>query len=696
LISAARIKSARFELGRVALDRVVDRPNQSGRPPSAGCGKDRSGKSGQPLLPRAVDRSTQPSRGWFCEKRSTALTGVVDRFWRVHLDGFLGLVTWSAQTEKIKGEVDGPRVLELPSFRPASPPRGLGRIIKVSISGHQMDMEADPPSASHRAKLKELLRTGTPVLARGPRGVFTAPGFPPFVSQLYTESCCYAPDLSGFYRRFDTTEVMFLSVDEPPLQVPLPSGDPKLEDFEGSPRSPAAQPACLDVNVKYLDGKRREALNKLLDIKGSIRVFCRLRPHQPAPKMVNSCMVTAGSEKVTVRSAGTRKEFRVDRVFPAESTQEDVFTEVEPILRSALDGHNVCIFAYGQTGTGKTYTMLKEYFLQEGAAHRPGIVPRAIKELFRQVSIDNGTFFTLSMSMLEVYMGSLRDLLAQRVPSARTAELLARSLTRIIISRSGNDGKGEELVSKLWMVDLGGSERLLKTGATGQTMDEGKAINLSLSALGDELKRHKEKCIFEFDQQMKDAEEELEKVGNHIQKAEQHLQEKKKLLRKGYQLDDQKESPRSPLIIASEDISESPRTNDRGVCKAYSSSFPRFMTSTMCSRQRQSAAIEISSRLRSSRMGNISSFDIFGSQSRSFLDSHSRLNPHNSKNRPARLESNISRFKNVPSFGNHENLSINSVDSKSSTVNRCRRVSSSHPSLRVAMCQHRRRMSDLI
>lgn len=56
---------------------------------------------------------------------------------------------------------------------------------------------------------------------------------------------------------------------------------------------------------------------------------------------------------------------------------------------------------------------------------------------------------------------------------------------RITISQHGDDLKAKAQVSKLWMVDLGGSERLLKTGATGLTLDEGRAINLSLSALGD-------------------------------------------------------------------------------------------------------------------------------------------------------------------------------------------------------------------
>lgn len=59
------------------------------------------------------------------------------------------------------------------------------------------------------------------------------------------------------------------------------------------------------------------------------------------------------------------------------------------------------------------------------------------------------------------------------------------SLTRVTIYRPGDALGGKPQISKLWMIDLGGSERLLKTGATGQTLDEGRAINLSLSALGD-------------------------------------------------------------------------------------------------------------------------------------------------------------------------------------------------------------------
>ncbi|KAF9623108.1 hypothetical protein IFM89_037510 [Coptis chinensis] len=93
--------------------------------------------------------------------------------------------------------------------------------------------------------------------------------------------------------------------------------------------------------------------------------------------------------------------------------REDIFLEVEPIIRSALDENNVCILAYGQTGTGKTFTM--------GTNKQLGIVPQALEKLFSLAARDNSILYSFSMSMLEVYMGSLRDLLAPKLP-ARTHE----------------------------------------------------------------------------------------------------------------------------------------------------------------------------------------------------------------------------------------------------------------------------------
>ncbi|KAK2402950.1 P-loop containing nucleoside triphosphate hydrolase superfamily protein [Trifolium repens] len=296
----------------------------------------------------------------------------------------------------------------------------------------------------------------------------------------------------------------------------------------------------LRVKQRIVNEKRREALSKILDIKGSIRVFCRIRPNHLTEKRRNSEPVSAGSERIRVKLGGTRKDFEFDKVFPQETSQESVFVEVEPILRSAMDGHNVCVFAYGQTGTGKTFTM-------DGTNEQPGIIPRALEELFRQASMDGSSSFTFSMSMLEVYMGNVRDLLAPRQSSrpheymtkcnlniqtdpkglveieglsevqisdcakakwwynkgrrfrstswTNVNEASSRShcLTRISIFRRGDTSEAKSETSKLWMVDLGGSERLLKTGAKGLTLDEGRAINLSLSALADVLAALKRK-----------------------------------------------------------------------------------------------------------------------------------------------------------------------------------------------------------
>ncbi|XP_020165573.1 kinesin-like protein KIN-14O isoform X1 [Aegilops tauschii subsp. strangulata] len=289
--------------------------------------------------------------------------------------------------------------------------------------------------------------------------------------------------------------------------------------------------SALRSRQRHLNRRRREALDKLIDLKGSIRVFCRVRPSISTSNIKIKSPVTVEQENIVVRAVGIKKDFSVDRVFDQESTQDDVFHDVKPILRSALDGHNVCILAFGQTGTGKTYTM-------EGTSDNLGVVPRAIQELFSHAAQDTSSTYSFSISMLEVYMGSLRDLLAPRqqplfrstegnttcnlsilattsgsvqvegltdvaVPDLKKANqwycrgrrsrstswtnvnnVSSRShcLTRITIRRCG--GVSEQ-VSKLWLVDLGGSERLLKTGASGLTMDEGKAINLSLSALGD-------------------------------------------------------------------------------------------------------------------------------------------------------------------------------------------------------------------
>ncbi|CAL9133197.1 unnamed protein product [Musa textilis] len=287
--------------------------------------------------------------------------------------------------------------------------------------------------------------------------------------------------------------------------------------------------ASLDVQLKELSIQRRRALNYFLDLKGNIRVFCRVRLFLPDEiRGYARRVLTSDTTKLFLRIADDKnKQYSFDKVFHPQSTQEEVFSEIEPVIKSALDGYNVCIFAYGQTGTGKTYSM-------EGVPSNPGLVPRGIRAIFEQASESNYAF-QFTFSMLEIYMGTLRDLLVpqstkQRVHKAclsiqmnslggieienlvsikvsnfeqvkRLYNLGSRSrsiastksnskssrshcLTCISLTCSAAPERQKE-TNKIWMVDLGGSERLLKTQATGRRLEEGKAINLSLSALGD-------------------------------------------------------------------------------------------------------------------------------------------------------------------------------------------------------------------
>ncbi|XP_064994106.1 kinesin-like protein KIN-14O isoform X4 [Musa acuminata AAA Group] len=524
----------------------------------------------------------------------------------------------------------------------------------------------------------------------------------------------------------------------------------------------------LRSRQRNLDAKRREALDRILDIKGSIRVFCRVKSADE--RKVATVPISIEAEKITIRSVGTRKDFVVDRVFSPESTQDDVFREVQPILRSALDGHNVCILAYGQTGTGKTHTM-------EGISDQPGIVPRTIEELFHQISQDKSASFTLSMSMLEVYMGSLRDLLVHRHSSARSfhwipkcnlsilsssdgvveiegltdvpvtdAKQAYRCLTRITILRSNDAVGGGKPVSKLWLVDLGGSERLLKTGATGQTLDEGRAINLSLSALGDVIAALRMRrshipyrnskltqilsdslgnnskvlmilhislgdddaaetvCSLSFAKRVRAVEanrelsEETKKrkqqsiteLEQHIQEAEEELQKVSKQMEMAEKLIQEKTEILRVAHQLPDEMAPETQAAEKPIRATHAVPVPRFMASTECSRLRQKTA-ELTGRSRAMSVVDRRPIDLFGSQSLS-CSVHDHVMPTKKKRTWPCKRSDPSPHCNTP------NESHNIMDSKGSSLPRSKKVvSASNPNLRVTLHrQHRRRMSDLI
>jgi len=132
--------------------------------------------------------------------------------------------------------------------------------------------------------------------------------------------------------------------------------------------------------------RRRKLHNTLVDMRGAIRVFCRVRPilsHEKGRKLASRNAVTfpKGSlDEMTLsqdEEGVMKRRFDFDRVFRPASTQTEVFEEVRPLVHSVLDGYNATVFAYGQTGSGKTHTM-------EGPQSDRGVNFRAIAELFSE------------------------------------------------------------------------------------------------------------------------------------------------------------------------------------------------------------------------------------------------------------------------------------------------------------------------
>ncbi|NXK89450.1 KIF25 protein, partial [Formicarius rufipectus] len=182
--------------------------------------------------------------------------------------------------------------------------------------------------------------------------------------------------------------------------------------------------------------KRRALHNSLIELRGNIRVHCRIRPLLPfddaAGQSISQDRQRNFSEKVAYASddetvlvkcsrpghASINKIFQFERVYNDSESQDAVFADVAPLLTSLLDGYNVCIMAYGQTGSGKTYTMLGPQ-LEGNCAFsiedesELGIIPRATQEVFRLISEKPPGSYWVEVSVVEVYNNEIFDLLAK-------------------------------------------------------------------------------------------------------------------------------------------------------------------------------------------------------------------------------------------------------------------------------------------
>uniref|UniRef100_A0A673FZW1 Kinesin-like protein n=1 Tax=Sinocyclocheilus rhinocerous TaxID=307959 RepID=A0A673FZW1_9TELE len=222
------------------------------------------------------------------------------------------------------------------------------------------------------------------------------------------------------------------------------------------------------------------------------------------------------------------KTFTFDAVYDGCSKQSDLYDEtVRPLIDSVLRGFNGTIFAYGQTGTGKTYTMQGQWLDAESR----GIIPNSFEHIFTHISRSQNQQYLVRASYLEIYQEEIRDLLTKdhskklelkesadsgvyikdlssfvtknvkeiehvmnvgnqtrSVGFTNMNEHSSRSHAIFIItvecSQLGPDGQNHIRVGKLNLVDLAGSERQTKTGVQGERLKEATKINLSLSALG--------------------------------------------------------------------------------------------------------------------------------------------------------------------------------------------------------------------
>ncbi|EHB05164.1 Kinesin-like protein KIF11 [Heterocephalus glaber] len=279
----------------------------------------------------------------------------------------------------------------------------------------------------------------------------------------------------------------------------------------------------------------------------NIQVVLRCRPFNLAERKANAHSVVECDQtrkEVSVRTGGltdksSRKTYTFDMVFGASTKQIDVYRSVVcPILDEVIMGYNCTIFAYGQTGTGKTFTMEGERSPNEAYTWEEdplaGIIPRTLHQIFEKLT-DNGTEFSVKVSLLEIYNEELFDLLN---PSSDVSERLqmfddprnkrgviikgleeitvhnkdevyqilekgaakrttaatlmnayssrSHSVFSVTIHMKETTIDGEELVKigKLNLVDLAGSENIGRSGAVDKRAREAGNINQSLLTLG--------------------------------------------------------------------------------------------------------------------------------------------------------------------------------------------------------------------
>ncbi|XP_077462838.1 kinesin-like protein KIF1A isoform X8 [Stigmatopora argus] len=275
----------------------------------------------------------------------------------------------------------------------------------------------------------------------------------------------------------------------------------------------------------------------------SVKVAVRVRPFNSREMSKDSkCIIQMSGNTTTIinpKQLKDNKSFNFDYSYWSHTTPEDpnyasqmlVYKDIgEEMLLHAFEGYNVCIFAYGQTGAGKSYTMMGKQDVKD----QQGIIPLLCEDLFTKINdnTNNSMSYSVEVSYMEIYCERVRDLLnpknkgnlrvrehplmgpyvedlsklavtdyndiqdlmdsgnkARTVAATNMNETSSRShaVFNIIFTQKRHDADSEntsEKVSKISLVDLAGSERADSTGAKGTRLKEGANINKSLTTLG--------------------------------------------------------------------------------------------------------------------------------------------------------------------------------------------------------------------
>ncbi|KAL8209759.1 hypothetical protein R6Q57_006491 [Mikania cordata] len=213
-----------------------------------------------------------------------------------------------------------------------------------------------------------------------------------------------------------------------------------------------------EAECRLVEGEslRKKLLNTILELKGNIRVFFRVKPllfdeaADNEPKRASFPTTENIGCGIELLQNGQKHYFMFDEVFVPESSQEEVFVEVSQLVQSALDGYKVCIFAYGQTGSGKTHTMMGT----PGNLEEERLIPRSLEQIFesRQTLQNQGWKYEMQVSMLEIYNETIRDLLTTNRPGS--TELGAKQYA------IKHDANGNTHVSDLTIIDVRSSREV--------------------------------------------------------------------------------------------------------------------------------------------------------------------------------------------------------------------------------------------